>query len=53
MIARATPFEVARALANRDDAMRPYQRAEIPKMEYPKLKMSPTAIWAFIRSFAP
>lgn len=53
MIARATPYEVAKALANRDDAVKPYKPVEIPQMKYPQLELTPTAVWALVRGFAP
>lgn len=51
LLARATPYEVARAMCNRDDAMRPYEPVQIPKMQYPSnaKDWSLTATYAFIK----
>lgn len=53
-LARPTAFEVARTLANRDDAIKPYSPPVVPDLKYPTSKdWSPTSVVAFIRSFAP
>jgi hypothetical protein len=53
-IARLTDYEAARILANRDDAIRPYQRQEVPKMEYTKSKrLQSTPIYCFFREIMP
>lgn len=54
LLARATPYEVARAMCNREEAMQPYKPVAIPKMQYPKqTKWSPTALYVFIKGCLP
>lgn len=53
LIARPTAYEVARGLANRDDAIKPYVPVAIPKMVYPKVKArnwGPTATFIFLKA---
>lgn len=51
-LARPTAYEVARTLANRDDALKPYVPVQIPKMKYydKVVKWTPTATFVFLKN---
>jgi hypothetical protein len=55
LLARATPYEVARAMCNREEAMQPYKPVEIPKMQYPSnaKDWSPASVYALVKSILP
>ncbi len=53
LLARATPYEVARAICNREDAQKPYVPVQIPKMEYKKHQWSLTALYVFAKGCLP
>lgn len=53
-ISRKTDYEVAKMLMDREDAMKPYVRIEIPKdMKYPEARSTPTSLKAMFHGVLP
>lgn len=53
-ISRKTDYEVAKMLMDREDAMKPYVRPEIPKdMKYPEAVSTPTSLKAMFYGVLP
>lgn len=51
---RPTRYQIAKALADRDDLEKPYVHPKIPDMEYPTARAwRPTGVWGFISQILP